>query len=175
MSTVRDPHQLTPGAVAFLEGRRDTLTSANVDPLNAEAYARYERAMSLKASGELAAAAALLELSCSPPSIYKGHYRELFKIWRQMNRTAVSAGDYGVVIARVRSMAQMDDELVRAMLDHWSKVQKRVLPENYFDNDRNLLVSDAKTLRKAAMGCGDEKAIDLANTLIAGFRTVSHG
>lgn len=63
---------LTEGAKDFIEGRKDTLTSADVDPAGVEKYGRYERAMALKKSGDLAAAAELLAQSCDPPSIYKG-------------------------------------------------------------------------------------------------------
>ena len=170
MRSLFNPPSLTPGAQAFLEGRSDTLTSADVDPANAEAFGRYEEAMSLKANGDLAAAAALLQLSCSPPSIYKGHYRELFRIWRQLNRVALAEGEYQVVVARVRRMAEMDEELIQEMLGYWSKVQERSLPANYFDGDRNLLVSDAKALHKAATACRNEEAVAHANALLVRYR-----
>ena len=161
---------LTPSARAFLEGRSNVLTSADIDPANAEAFGRYERAMSLKASGDSAGAAALLELSCSPPSIYKGHYRELFKIWRQRNRAALAVREYKAVVTRVLRMVQLDDELIEVMLVHWSRVQERPLPKDYFDSDRNLLLSDAKALSKAATACRDKQAVGRAKALIARYR-----
>jgi hypothetical protein len=167
MTTFRDHKPVTPGAQAFLEGRSNTLTSADVDPQGAEAFTRYEKAMSLKASGDLSAAAALLELSCSPPSIYKGHYRELFKIWRQLNRAATAEGQHRFVIDRVRKMALLDEELIREMLKHWGEIQQRSLPADYFDSDRNLLVSDAKALKKAAEACKDDNSIALAKALLS--------
>ena len=169
MNSVVKP-SLTSGALAFLEGRSDVLTSADIDPANTEAFGRYERAMSLKASGDLAGAAALLELSCLPPSIYKGHYRELFKIWRHSNRAALAKADYKAVVTRVLRMVEMDDELIEAMLGHWSTVQERSLPADYFDSDRNLLVSDAKALCKAATACQDEEAVARAKALLARYR-----
>ena len=171
MSPLCNPSGLTAGAQAFLEGRSDALTSADVDPRNAEAFSRYEKAMLLKANGDLAEAAALLQQSCSPPSIYKGHYRELFKIWRQLNRIALAEGKYQIVVDRVRKMVQMDEELIQEMLRHWSDIQKRTLPTDYFDNDRNLLVSDAKALQKAAGACKDGESTALANLLLMQFRT----
>lgn len=171
MSPLFNLSGLTAGAQAFLEGRSDTLTSADVDPRSAEAFSRYEKAMSLKANGDLAEAAALLQQSCSPPSIYKGHYRELFKIWRQLNRVALAEGKYQNVVDRVRKMAQMDEELIQEMLRYWSGIQMRSLPADYFDSDRNLLVSDTKALQKAAEACKDGEAIVLANLLLMQFRT----
>ena len=170
MSSTFNLSKLTLGAQAFLEGQSQTLTSADVDPANSEAFARYENAMTLKANGNLAGAAALLQISCSPPSIYKGHYRELFKIWRQLNRLAVADGEYPVVVARVRRMAEMDEELIQKMLGHWSKIQQRTLPPNYFDGDRNLLVSDVKALRKSADMCGYKEAVAHANELLVRYQ-----
>jgi hypothetical protein len=164
--SVRTDSDLTPGAKAFLEGRHTTLTAADVDPANSAAYARYEQAMLLKQGGDLKGAAALLEESCSPPSIYKGHYRELFKVWRQLNRDDFAAGSNRQVVERVRTMVKLDDELISEMLRHWSNVQARQLPTDYFDADRNLLQSDAKALLKAASALKMESALAEANVLL---------
>ena len=42
--------------------------------------AEFQSAMKLKESGDMEAAADKLMDACTPPSIYKAHYRELFKI-----------------------------------------------------------------------------------------------
>ena len=150
---------LTQGAMDFLEGRKDTLTSADIDPEGAEKYANYVRAVLLKKDGDIRKAAMLLMKSCEPPSIYKGHYEELFKIWRQLNREDLKNGKYEIVANRVLKMIQFDDEMIIEMLSHWGEVQKRRLPKDCFDSDRNLKVTDAKALLKAGTELKNEQYI----------------
>jgi hypothetical protein len=157
---------LSQGAVDFLEGGKNTLTSADIDPESAEKYARYERAMALKKSGKLSEAADLFIKSCSPPSIYKGHYRELFKIWRQFNRDDLHANRYQQVIDRVSTMIRLDQEMIKEMLRFWGIQQKRCLPSDYFDNDRNLTVTDAKVMKKAAEALGQDDNVRIATELL---------
>ncbi len=153
----------------FLEGRKDTLTSADIDPEGAEKYAGYERAMIFKRSGHLKEAADILINSCIPPSIYKGHYRELFKIWRQFNRDDLKANRNQAVIDRVITMIRLDQEMIKEMLRYWSIQQNRQLPSDCFDNDRNLLVSDAKALKKAAEALGQNDTVHIASKLLRRF------
>jgi hypothetical protein len=160
---------LAQGAKNFIEGKSNVLTSADVNPEGAAKYSNYERAMALKKDGKLQEAAALLEISCTPPSIYKGHYRELFNIWRQLNRDSLKKGDYQIVIDRVTKMIRYDDEMIEEMLRHWSIQQRRKLAKDYFDKDRNLKISDAKALLKAAKAIGDIDNEKKAETLVALF------
>src|SRR5882724_8815775 len=126
---------LSQGAREFLQGKKNTLTSADIDPESTGMYAGYERAMALKKDGKPFEAAELLLKSCDPPSIYKGHYREVFKIWRQINRDDLKANRYQQVVDRVLTMIRLDEEMVREMLRYWSIQQNRKLPSDYFDND----------------------------------------
>lgn len=160
---------LTQGAIGFLEGRKDVLTSADVDPEGAEKYSNYERAMSLKKAGDLGGAAKLLIKSCEPPSICKGHYRELFKIWRQLNREDLKKGNHNIVVDRVLKMIRLDDEMINEMLNYWGKQQRRKLPKDYFDNDRNLKVTDAKALLKAAKELNNEELVQKGSSLVEHF------
>lgn len=164
---------LTEGASAFLEGRKDTLTSADVDPKNAAHFARYEEAIALKRKNDLLGAERLLRQSCEPPSIYAGHYRELFRIWREFNRRDLTAGQHQTVVDRVLTMIRYDDEMTAEMLHHWGEVQKRVLPPDYFDYSRNLLVSDVKALYKAATALGNGTAQRTATTLLDKFNSIT--
>ena len=118
-----------PAPRDFLERRTNQLSSADFDPANAANLHRYEQWQTVKASGDQAAAAALLAQSSQPPSIYKGHYRELFKIWRAMNRKDLKARKYVDVVDRVTTMIRFDDEMIDVMLKHWRRVQRRELPE----------------------------------------------
>lgn len=160
---------LTQGAREFLEGKRNVLSTADVDLQSVEDYGRYERAMALKKEGRLSDAAKLLLGSCESPSIYKGHYRELFRIWRQLNRDDLKSGRYQEVADRVLTMRRFDDEMIKEMLRYWSIVNKKKLPSDYFDDDRNLLVSDAKALKKAAEALKQEDNMGLATELIQSF------
>jgi len=165
----RDSPALIQGSGEFLDGKKDTLTSADIDPEGAEKYAGYERAMTLKKAGKLSEAAELLLKSCNPPSIYKGHYRELFKIWRQFNRDDLKVNRYQEVVDRVMTMIRLDKEMIQEMLRYWSIQQNRKLPLDYFDNDRNLLVGDAKALKRAAEALGQNDNVRVSADLIKRF------
>ena len=154
---------------SFLDGDIDMITSADIDPEGAQLYDNYERAMQLKNKGDLDKAAIMLEKSCDPPSIYKGHYRELFKIWRQKNRDDLKVNNYEPVIERVQKMIRYDDEMIECMLDYWSKVQKCKLALDYFDSDRNLKISDVKAMLKAAKYLGRDDLVKMAEELITVF------
>jgi hypothetical protein len=136
----QDSLPFSQGVASFLEGRNNSLASADIDPEGAEKYATYERAMALKKSGNLTEAAEFLAKSCTQPSIYKGHYRELFKIWRQFNHDDLNSNHHEKVIDRIITMIRLDQEMIQEMLRYWSVQQNRPLPSDYFDNDRNFLV-----------------------------------
>lgn len=160
---------LSQGAKDFLEGKKDTLTFADIDPEGAMLFDGFLKAMELKREGKLAEAEKLLINSCEPPSIYTGHYRELFKIWRQLNRDDIKAKKYQAVTERVLKMLTLDDEMIREMLRYWSIQQSKGLPQDYFDSYRNLLVSDAKALKKSAEAMQNKENLELANSLIGRF------
>ncbi|MBX3370538.1 MAG: hypothetical protein KF793_09115 [Nitrospira sp.] len=165
-----DSPPLTKGVRDFLDGKKESLTSADIDPEGTARYENYQRAMALKEAGDLNGAAKLLHDSCISPSIYKGHYRELFKIWRGFNREDLKVGRYQPVIDRVIMMVKLDREMIEEMLRYWAIQQRRKLPIDYFDKDRNLRVSDAKALQTAAEALRQDDEQHLALELIQGFR-----
>jgi len=150
---------------AFLHGNGNVLTTADIDPDGAKKWAIYQSAMRDVKNGDLSSAAEKLETSCIPPSIYKGHYRDLFKIWRKWNRRDFTAGHYGVVVERVGKMIRYDDEMIREMLRYWSVQQRQDLPRDYFDKDRNLKITDVRTLRKSSEATGHKNAAEEAMEL----------
>lgn len=149
----------------FLMGRTNEISSDDIDEENTKKFQNYEKAMRLKKEGDLASAARILEQSCDPPSIYHGHYRELFKIWRQFNREDMKSRNYRNVSDRVLKMIRYDQEMIRVMLSYWSTQQKKSLPEDYFDKERNLLVSDVQALLKSAEALEEQRNVDLAKDL----------
>lgn len=66
-------------------------------------------------------------------------------------------------------MAQLDSEMIGAMLGYWSKVQKVNLPPDYFDKNRKLKLTDAKIILKAAEVTGNIQAKKDALELLLQF------
>jgi len=149
----------------FLDGETDTLAANDIVPGVSAAVARFEQAHQARKEGRLKDAERLLLPSIRRPSIYKGHYRELFLIWRQFNREDLKAGNYQAVIKRVERMAAEDERMIQKMVQHWSKQQKRALPKSYFDKERNLKATDIAALKKAAKAVGNVEAVELASKL----------
>lgn len=67
---------ITPGSQDFIDGKKNTLTFADIDPEGAALFQGFQEAMEHKKNGQFREAEALLLKSTNPPSIYKGHYRE---------------------------------------------------------------------------------------------------
>jgi hypothetical protein len=160
---------------AFLNGSISALTSADIDPENTERYQGYERAMRLKKDGMLNEAALILEESCQPPSIYCGHYRELFQIYRSKNREDIKSGNFSQARDRVVRMIRYDDEMISMMTDHYSERQGKKLSKSTFDGSRNLKITDAKALRSAADALGDKLLIRQATKYIVKFNEKKNG
>lgn len=163
------PTDISKGTKDFLDGNKNTLTSADINPEGLATLDCYQKAMELKKSGKFSEAESLFIKSTEPPSIYKGHYRELFKLWRQFNRDDLKVKKYQEVTDRVLNMCRLDDEMVDEMLRFWSIQQERKLPKNYFDKDRNLLLSDAKALKKSAESLKNIENMVLSDKLIESF------
>jgi len=160
--------QTVSGDVAVLD--EDVVTSESEIQENVVVELdNYSRAMHEKKNGNLEQAILLLEKSCAPPSIYKVHYRELFKIWRQMNKEDLKSKNYHTVIRRVKTMVRYDDEMIDAMLKHWGAQQTKSLDVTHYDKDRNLKISDVKALQKAASVLKDSDAERLAEGLLLRF------
>lgn len=140
-----------------------------VAPTEAELLEGYKKAMKLKKDGKVLAAEKILIHSCEPPSVYKTHYKELFKIWRQYNRDDLKAKKYRKVLDRVLKMRKLDDEMIAEMLRYWGTEQGKDLSKDYFDADRNLLVSDAKALKIAAEALQENKNVELADSIMEKF------
>ena len=130
---------------------------------------RYSEAMALKEQGKLEDAADILLSSCIPPSIFHGHYHQLFIIWRSFNKSDLKQGAYSIVIDRIRTMLRFNDEMIACMTEHWSQRFHADVQSDYFDIYSNFLIFDANTLLKAAQAINDIDNLKLAVELINGF------
>ena len=109
----------------------------------------YLLAMEVKKSGDLQKAAKMLELSTNPPSIYKGHYEQLFIIYRKLYRQDMQDGNYQAVIDRINRMINLDNEMLKAIVLHRTNIQNNPCTLDDVKDESNIKVSDLKTLQKA--------------------------
>jgi len=65
---------ISQGAQDFIDGKKNTLTSADIDPEGTALFNNYLKAMELKKEEKFSEAESLLIMSTKPPSVYKGHY-----------------------------------------------------------------------------------------------------
>lgn len=161
---------LSQGAISFIDGKSDFLTVSDIDPEGSALFDGYQKAMKLKKQGKLTEAADLLFKSTQPASIYHGHYRELFRIWRQFNKEDFKSMKYREISDRIKMMHRLDNEMIEKMLGYWGGRQNRKLPCDYFDKDRNLLISDVIALRKSAEALNDYEGVTLSSNLLLRFK-----
>lgn len=132
--------------------------------------ASFDEAMAAKVSGDLVQAALLLRRAVSPPSIYHGHYRELFKIYRMLNKADMASGDLRSAASRLLEMVHLETEMIAEMLRYWSEVNRRRLPLDHFDSYRKLGVNDAKLLAICAARLCDASMAVKAEELVVTIR-----
>ncbi|AXI04018.1 hypothetical protein [Aquirhabdus parva] len=130
---------------------------------------RYSDAMVLKEQGKLEEAAEILLSACITPSIFHGHYQQLFIIWRAFNKRDLKEGQYRQVIDRIRNMIQLNDEMIECMSSYWSQHFHEEVSAEYFDLYSNVLIYDANALLKAAEAINDVDNLKLAVKLINGY------
>lgn len=106
-------------------------------------------AMEVKKSGDLQKAAKMLELSTNPPSIYKGHYEQLFIIYRKFYRQDMQDGNYQAVINRINRMIKLDNEMLEIIAHYRTTVQNNPCNIDDIKDESNIKVTDLKTLQKA--------------------------
>ena len=132
-------------------------------------FDNYLAALEVKKSGDLHKAAQMLKISCEPPSIYKGHYAEVLRIFRALNKQDLKNGCYQDVIDRVNLALRYDDEMITELSRHWGSVHGNTYEKSYFARESNILISDIKSLLKASTAINDEENIKKANYLIANW------
>ena len=130
----------------------------------------YLEALEVKKSGDLSKAVEMLKISCEPPTIYKAHYKELFKIFRILNKQDLKNGCYQQVIDRVNLALTYDDEMIAELCRHWGSVHGKVYDKSYFASDSNVLISDIKNLLKASTAIDDKININKAKDLIMNWQ-----
>lgn len=130
----------------------------------------YDLAMAYKKSGLLDKAVELLENSTNPPTIYHGHYGELFIIYQIFNKRDMQHHCYEQVIERITKMLRLNQEMLNAMIKHHRQVHSMQIPDDYFDGYSKIKITDLKTLLKASTMIGDDKTFQTANYLIQNFK-----
>ncbi|EFE7739090.1 hypothetical protein [Escherichia coli] len=128
---------------------------------NQEMVMRYGKAMEMKKAGDLKAVEELLLPSVSPPSIYHGHYRELFINWRKMIKQHLSEGMNADALSLLKKMFILDREMLAAMKDYWSAVQGKRLTEDYFSTYSKINKSDIKMIHNLSQMLGDKEGLDI--------------
>lgn len=139
-----------------------TLSSKDADPVGSEMVARYEKAMSMKAEGKDDEVEKLLLPSVDPPSIYHGHYRELFIVWRKKLRKASKACDDHQVIQILMRMIELNTEMIMEMSRYWSSIHGVERTPDYFRSYSKVNKTDVAMLKKHALRAGDNSALHAA-------------
>ena len=127
----------------------------------------YLKALEVKKMGDLHKAVEMLKISCEPPTIYKGHYRELFKIFRILNKQDLKNDCYQQVIERVNLALRYDEEMLAELCRYWSSVHGETYDRAYFEKDSNVKISDIKHLLQASLAINDEINAEKARMIIA--------
>lgn len=118
-------------------------------------FENYQNAMQVKQAGDLQKASEMLELSCVSPTIYKGHYRELFVIYREFNKQDFNEKNYQSTINRVLKMLRYNDEMLNAICKHWSVIHQKEYQILDFVQDSNIKLADLRMLLKCYQALND--------------------
>jgi len=122
---------------------------------------RYEKAMEMKKAGDLKAVEKLLLPSVNPPSIYHGHYRELFINWRKMIKQNLSDGMNYEALSLLKRMFILDGEMLNAMREYWSHVQGKEIAQEYFATYSKINKSDIKMIHNLSQKLGDIEGMEI--------------
>ncbi|MDU5837146.1 MAG: hypothetical protein E6Z53_08780 [Pantoea sp.] len=144
------------------------IRSCDVDPYGAEMTSRFEKAMSLKGKGLDEEMETLLLKSTKPPSIYHGHYRELFIIWRKRAKAYIKESKERDAVALLAKMLALNEEMINEMCRYWSPIHQVERTPDYFMSYSKITKTDIAKLKKHALACGDEHAL----RLVEGYRYI---
>ncbi|WP_241596010.1 hypothetical protein [Rosenbergiella epipactidis] len=133
---------------------------------NNEMYSRYELAMKMKSEGNIDEVERLLLPSVIPPSIYHGHYRELFINWRKKIYLHEKAAEYSKIVSLIKLMIKLDAELLHKMREYWSPIHGVDRSPEYFFRYSKIKKTDLKKLQKYSEIIGDMDGKFLAESLL---------
>jgi len=152
----------------------------NKDKLNLElnkmityrekAYRRYELAMEAKKVGNTNLVIEMLIPSVVPPSIYKGHYKELFVAYRKKNKNSIKEGKVMEAIDKLKEMIKLDSEMIDLMYNNWSKSFFLPKRREYFLAQSNIKITDIKLLLQLSIQENDNEGISLAEDKIKKYQ-----
>ncbi len=144
----------------------------NIDPDGFKLIENYEQAMLFKQQGNYGEEERFLLPSVNPPSIYTGHYRELFIIWRMVIKMYAKQGKDMDIVSLLKRMISLDEEMLSELCRYWSERHGTVRNREYFIGSSNLKVNDIKHLKNASISCADNEGILLADKYLSEFRSV---
>ncbi|EKY1998821.1 hypothetical protein QU500_002259 [Cronobacter sakazakii] len=126
----------------------EIIKSSDVDPYGTEMLSRYEQSMLMKEKGNFDEAERLLISSVNPPSIFHGHYGELFKLWRKKIRKLIKAGDVNAALELLSLMFKLNSEMLDAMASYWSKIHGVERRVEYFASYSKINKTDIALFKK---------------------------
>lgn len=140
------------------------LRSCDIDAYGAEMISRFEKAMALKGKGQDEDMETLLLKSTNPPSIYHGHYRELFIIWRKRVKAYVKEHRHRDVVDLLSKMLALNEEMINEMCRYWTPIHQVERKPAYFMSYSKITKTDIAELKKHALACGDEHSLKFAES-----------
>lgn len=143
-------------------GFLDVIPAQLVDPEGSEFYSRYIQAIAMKQEKRFNEVESLLMPSVEPPSIYHGHYRELFVAFRHRIKALEKNSEHQAIVALLLKMIRLNNEMLQKMSDHWSPIHGVYRPPSYFTNYSKINNTDLKKLVKHATALNDVDAVSIA-------------
>lgn len=144
----------------------------NIDPDGFNLLQNYEQAMIFKQQGNYGEEERFLIPSVNPPSIYTGHYRELFIIWRMVIKMYIKQGKDSEVVSLIKRMINLDEEMILKLCKYWSERHETERSREYFIGTSNLKITDIKYLKNSSLACADNDGVLLADKYLAEFKDI---
>ncbi|MDJ0087718.1 hypothetical protein [Pantoea allii] len=138
------------------------IRSCDIDPYVEEMTLRFQKAMSLKGKGLDEEIEELLLRSTNPPSIYHGHYRELFIIWRKRVKEYIKERREHDAVVLLTNMLSLNEEMIDEMCRYWGQIHQVEITAEYFMSYSKITKTDLANLKKCALACGEDHALEFA-------------
>lgn len=124
------------------------LDAKDIFPETSALLEKYEAAMLLKKNGNFLAAERILVELTSKPSIYHGHYRELFILQRKRIKQLVASEEYAEALSLLEGMVEKNESMINAMCDYWSPIHGVKREKAYFSSYGKINKTDTKLIEQ---------------------------